>query len=146
MATFSASLALCAVIHRSPVNSPQRLVTRSLNLFFDLRLNYGWVNNREAGDWRYHRAHYDVMLMELLIDRVSLHNGKEEDEWVPSPNDGWMCVQSNTSQQDECLLYAESIKIYSPVMILTRVQNCGISPMWWVLDGAFDWSSVIAQW
>ena len=23
----------------------------------------GWVNNREAGDWRRHRAHYDVIVM-----------------------------------------------------------------------------------
>ena len=24
---------------------------------------YGWVNNREAGDLRRHRAHYDVIVM-----------------------------------------------------------------------------------
>ena len=27
---------------------------------------YGWVNNREAGDLRRHRAHYDVIVMEGL--------------------------------------------------------------------------------
>ena len=26
----------------------------------------GWVNHREAGDWRHHRAHYDVTVMDIL--------------------------------------------------------------------------------
>ena len=42
----------------------QRPVTRSFDVFFDLRLNNGWVNNREAGDLRRHRGHYDVIVME----------------------------------------------------------------------------------
>ena len=57
-------------IHRSPVNSPvpvkfptQRPVTRSFGVFFDLPLNNGWVNNREAGDLRRYGAHYDVSVM-----------------------------------------------------------------------------------
>ena len=31
--------------------------------FFDLRLNKSSVNNREAGDLRRYRAHYDVIVM-----------------------------------------------------------------------------------
>ena len=42
----------------------QRPVTRSFDLFFDLRLNNGWVNNREVGDWR---RHYDVIVIEAII-------------------------------------------------------------------------------
>ena len=38
----------------------QRPVTRSFDVFFDLRLIDDWVNNREAGDLRRHRGHYDV--------------------------------------------------------------------------------------
>ena len=59
METFSASLALCA--GNSPVIgefSSQRPVTRSFDVFFD-----GWVNNREAGDFRRHCAHYYVIVM-----------------------------------------------------------------------------------
>ena len=42
----------------------QRPVTRSLDVFSDhLRLKNGWVNNREAGDLRRHRTHYDVTAM-----------------------------------------------------------------------------------
>ena len=39
----------------------QRPVTRSFDVFFDLRLNNAWVNNGEAGDLKRHRTHYDVI-------------------------------------------------------------------------------------
>ena len=35
----------------------QMTVTRSFDVLYDLRLNNGWVNNREAGDLRRHRGH-----------------------------------------------------------------------------------------
>ena len=41
----------------------QRPVTRSFDVVFDLRWINGWVNNREAGDLRRHRGHYDVNVM-----------------------------------------------------------------------------------
>ena len=41
----------------------QRPVTRSFDVFFDLRLNNGWVSIRKAGDLRRHRGHYDVNVM-----------------------------------------------------------------------------------
>ena len=41
----------------------QRPVTRSFDVFFDLRLNKRLINNREAGDLRRHRGHYDVNVM-----------------------------------------------------------------------------------
>ena len=51
-------------IHRSPVNSPHKgqwlgALMFSLICFW---IN-SWVNNREAGDLRRHRAHYDVIVM-----------------------------------------------------------------------------------
>ena len=64
METFFAILAMCA--GNSPVTGEfpaQRQVTRSFNVFFDLRLNKRSVNNREAGDSRRQRAHYDVIVM-----------------------------------------------------------------------------------
>ena len=68
METFSALLALCA--GNSPVTGEfpaQRPVTRSFDVFFDLRLKNGWVNNRQAGDLRRHRSHYDVIVMSWKI-------------------------------------------------------------------------------
>ena len=51
-------------IHRSPVNSPHKGQWREA-LIFSLICAWinGWVNNRESGDLRRHRAHYDVTVM-----------------------------------------------------------------------------------
>ena len=51
-------------IHRSPVNSPHKGQWRGA-LMFSLICAWikGWVNNREAGDLRRHRAHYDVTVV-----------------------------------------------------------------------------------
>ena len=60
METFSALLAICA--GNSPVPGEfltQRPVTRSFDVFFDLRL--------KAGDVRRYRAHHDVSVMEAFI-------------------------------------------------------------------------------
>ena len=53
-------------IHRSPVNSPHKGQWRGALMFTLIcaRIN-GWVNNREAGDLRRHRAYYDVIVMKL---------------------------------------------------------------------------------
>ena len=50
--------------HRSPVNSPHKGQWRGALLFslIWVWIN-GWVNNREAGDLRRHRAHCDVIVM-----------------------------------------------------------------------------------
>ena len=68
--TFSALPALCA--GNSPVSGEfpaQRPVTRSFDIFFDLRLNKLWVNNRQAGDLRRYRAHHDVIVMYFVFIR-----------------------------------------------------------------------------
>ena len=77
METFSVLLALCA--ENSPVTSEfpsQRPVTQSFDVFFDLRLNKRWVNNREAGDLIRHHAHYDVtvMLQYSLVNTMAVGN------------------------------------------------------------------------
>ena len=66
METFSALLAIWA--GNSPVNSPHKGQWRGA-LIFSLICAWinGWVNNREAGDLRRHRAHYDVTVMPLNV-------------------------------------------------------------------------------
>ena len=51
-------------IHRSPVNSSHKSRWRGA-LMFSLICAWinGWVNNREAGDLRHQRAHYDDIMM-----------------------------------------------------------------------------------
>ena len=60
-------------IHRSPVNSPHQGQWRSA-LMFSLTCVWinGWVNNREAGDLRHHRAHYDVVVMAVMYLREKI--------------------------------------------------------------------------
>ena len=68
METFSDLLAICA--GNSPVTGEfpaRRLVTRSFDVFFNLRLKNVWVNIGEAGDLRRHRAHYDIIVMLLAL-------------------------------------------------------------------------------
>ena len=66
METFSALLALC--VGNSPVTGEfpiQRPVTRSFDVFFDLHLIKQLSKQSQAGDLRRHRAHYDVMVLEI---------------------------------------------------------------------------------
>ena len=64
METFSVLLALCAGIHRSPVNSLHKGQWRGALMFSLIcaRIN-GWVINGDAGDLRRHQAHYGVIVM-----------------------------------------------------------------------------------
>ena len=73
MATFSALLALCTG-NLPPVTGEipsQRPVTRSLDASFDLRLNKRLRNNCQAGDFRRHRAHYDLVIEGVKLRAVN---------------------------------------------------------------------------
>ena len=67
-------------IHRSPVNSPHKGQWRGA-LGFSLICAWidGWVNNREGGDLRRHRSHYDVIVMPY-------HNRDTRVKWTRSFN------------------------------------------------------------
>ena len=60
-------------IHRLPVNSPHKGQWRRALIFSLIGAwTNSWVNNHEAGDLRRHRAHYDVIVMMIIISPVSL--------------------------------------------------------------------------
>ena len=64
METFSALLAHCAGNSPGPVNSPHKSQWRGALMFsFIYAWINDWVNNREAGDLRRQRGHYDVIVM-----------------------------------------------------------------------------------
>ena len=79
METFSALLACCEGKHRSPVDSPHKGQWRGA-LMFSLLCTWtnGWVNSRDAGDLRHHRAHDDVtVMMPVLFQcRAMIRNTK----------------------------------------------------------------------
>ena len=62
-------------IHRSTVNSPHKGQWRGALMFslIGAWIN-DWVNNREAGDMRRNRAHYDVIVMRNEWTLISLVN------------------------------------------------------------------------
>ena len=71
METF-AWLAFCA--GTSPVTGEfpaHRPVTETFDVFFDLRVINGCVNNREAGDWIHHRTHYKVFVMSYHYSEIT---------------------------------------------------------------------------
>ena len=79
METLSALLVLC--VGNSPVTGEfpsQKPLTRSFDIFFDLRLKNRWANKRGAGDLRRHRAHYDVIEMFRLMDGNTLRPGRNK--------------------------------------------------------------------
>ena len=68
--SFSALLDIRAGNSPAPGEFPaQRPVTRSFDVFFICARINGWVNNREAADWRRLRTHYDVVVMWNLSPR-----------------------------------------------------------------------------
>ena len=59
---FSALLALCEGIHRSPVDSHHKGQWSGAWMFSLIWTN-SWPNERDTGDLRRHRAYYDVTVM-----------------------------------------------------------------------------------
>ena len=63
-------------IHRWPVNSPHNGQWRgALRASLICAWINVWVNNRDAGDLRRHRAHYDVIAMSMVIVQPDLYHG-----------------------------------------------------------------------
>ena len=73
MKTFSTLLAIC--VGNSPVNSPHKGLWRgSLTISLISAWTNGWVNNRDTGDLRRHRAYYDITAIydNFLVDTCAI--------------------------------------------------------------------------
>ena len=75
METSSTLLVLCA--GNSPVTRliPRTKASDAELWCFIISAHWinGWVNNREAGDWRHRRAHHDVIVMRCVAIRRGVH-------------------------------------------------------------------------
>ena len=81
MEIFPRYWALVRGIHRSPVNSPHKGQWRAaLMLSLICFWINGWVNHGEAGALRRHRAHYDVIVMDVPVWYVF---------WIPMCHPCW---------------------------------------------------------
>ena len=102
METFSELLALCT--GNSPVTGEfhaQRPVTRSFDVFFDLRLNECWVNHREAGYSRRRRAHYDATVMISMLSYTTCLNYIKVLGWWLSKLGSWR-IQWTNGHRSRC--------------------------------------------
>ena len=83
-------------IHRSPVNSPHKGQWRGAVMFSLICVWINdWGNNREAGDLRRYRAHYDVIVIISSIPGASVSGGGliqsrfcQQLSAAPSPKNG----------------------------------------------------------
>ena len=91
-------------------------VTRSFDVFFDLRLKKLWANNSDAGDLGCHRAQYDVTVMQrwpiVINPPQDQHNVQQQ-----------ICQYSDITMQRNAL-DALACMIDAIFVILTQVNNC----------------------
>ena len=103
-------------IHRSPVNSPHKgQWRRALMLSLICAWINGWVNNRDAGDLRRHRAPYDVTVMSKL-STVVLPTFFWRCDMTPSKNallENFLWANTKTSRQ----------KCSWPYFILSQIKG-----------------------
>ena len=70
-------------IHRSPVNSPHKGQWRGALMFSSIcAWTNGWVNNRDAGDLRVRRAHYDVTAIPASAPKCLIGIFLREADWL----------------------------------------------------------------
>ena len=141
METFSTLLTLCE--GNSPVIGEfpsQRPVTQSFDVFFGLRQNNKncWVNDRDAGDLRRHRAHYDVsvIIFELAIHTLYCYLKYWCDENIH------MCILNGTMSIRRSDIARDSSSIHSGwlthwplghVVVISKVKpmnSCYIWSLW----------------
>ena len=127
-------------IHRSPVNSPYKGQWRGALVFSLIcaRIN-DWVNNREAGDLRRHRAHYDVTVMWHIKGRKAM-------TW---PNDISVYLQHIASlyyiELPEFTMktswHGDWFRITSPLLFVICLSRC-----WFDINGilrnTFKWNLI----
>ena len=107
-------------IDRSPVDSPHKGQWRGAFMFY---LNCAWTNtsanNRDAGDLRCHRAHYDVIVMSYWLISCSITqnfyslSGKTSYRKISKPQDSSLdfCTRSE--------IWQAAFKFQSHTIIIT---------------------------
>ena len=109
METFSTLLAICA--GNSPVRGEflaQRPVTRSFDVALICVWINGWVNNREVGDLRRYRAHYDVIVMDHMNQNMTENNSLDTNKPI-HPDSTYNMAKSNKTQQNHIDIWLEKL-------------------------------------
>ena len=126
-------------LHRSPVNSPHKGQWRGA-LMFSLICAWlnGWVNIREAGILRRHRAHYDVIAM-VIFSQTGRHSkwtgtgGQFRiflvhiikslalcEEILSQKASNVKSISTNGTYLHKILVYQRLIALYKPLVVATK--------------------------
>ena len=105
-------------IHRSPVNSPHKGQWRGA-LMFCLICAWinGWVNNGEAGDWRRHHAHYNVIVMARFGFRLF------ESHWNLTGSSAQRCWDACQISERNSEIWLENVRDFCDGFSLTFVTG-----------------------
>ena len=115
-------------IHGSPVNSPYKGQWRAFMFSLICIWKDVWVNNREAGDWRHHRAHYDVRVMVRMMEE-SVVPVRLQCYQVHSCANAITTTSLITPRKHKvCTFWRQSV-----VVIIGRETWCTVS-LWYPLD------------
>ena len=130
------------VIHRWPVNSSHKGQWHGSSMFSLIcAWIIGWVNNCEAGELRRHRAHYDVIVMTLLIAMCNMWHSVTMGNSVAvlltrqvinhsehSILTDWRCVKWMRNVPDICEKVAISVIWFEGALLLIachfETENC----------------------
>ena len=99
-------------VHRWPVNSPHKGQWRTALIYFVCVWINDWINNRETGDLRRHRAHYDVIVL-FIVWENAIATSYNLKQWWP------------TSLTLVCVSYPQCVNEYQTVC--QDVTHQGIS-------------------
>ena len=117
-------------IHRSPVNSPHKGQWRGALMFSLIWIN-GWINNREAGDLRRYRAHYDVTVMNQWVKRRREDTVRGTDDLSPATNStkgrtsaAWSGGLDSHRMPWEITIYSRRPRYYGHISNMTFCINC----------------------
>ena len=136
-------------IHRSPVNSPHKCQRRGA-LMFSLICAWmnGWVNNREAGDLRRHRTHYDVTVMRqvhwlrpiksstaVYHDNLSVHPNEVKTMDSPNPYNECMALQLIFKVPE----YLSVIREATPTLPGNKTHRC-VTKFGWIGSNKYPWN------
>ena len=123
METFSALLTVCAGNSPVPGKFPHKSQWRGA-LMFSLICVWinGWVNNREAGDLRRYRTHYDVIVMRFLTCRLMTKH------WTP------VCFKFMGNRRRRCRSFSTMKLIYDSLS-LSHLQ-------FGIICWSFEWNMI----
>ena len=133
METFPRNWPFVQGIHRSPVNSPHKGQWHGAMIFtFICAWINCWVNNRNGGDLRRHRAHYDVT---VIVRRAGLMRSQQDSErwWSVPFTCAWLYMRVFFILFDLCLFITIFNFILNYVLIVT----------FWILTYYKIWTMLI---